>query len=364
MKAASASIIFTPKTPVFMNGYEKRQCLSTGIHQDLKASILLVEDSEKTAIISFDLCGIDQDLIQRIASFSNYRPDQLFVCATHTHASINEFPLLLSFGQLAIREPDEAIRNQLAKEIADALKQAESDLEEVVLYSKVTQAVGLYANRNDPDGPVDRFLNTLLFQTQDGRNKGCIVHLNTHPTILDFNNTLLSPDFIGTMRDLMEAQLDCPLTVVNGACADVSTRFTRHESSIAECERVGKELYMKINDLTGTKKMPSKSVMHTMIYQAKTCRYMPTLAMNLSILELGDLLLFGFPGEISVRFSREIKQIFDEQRVLICGYTNDYLGYFIDINDPKDTYEAKICTLIPEESIDFVNWVKSTLTFL
>lgn len=162
MKAASASIIFTPKTPVFMNGYEKRQCLSTGIHQDLKASILLLEDSEKIAVISFDLCGIDQDLIQRIARFSNYRMDQLFVCATHTHASINEFPLLLSFGQLAIREPDEAIRNQLAQQIAETLKQAESDLEEVVLYSKVTQAVGLYANRNDPDGPVDRFFEHLV----------------------------------------------------------------------------------------------------------------------------------------------------------------------------------------------------------
>lgn len=364
MKAASASIIFTPKTPVFMNGYEKRQCLSTGIHQDLKASILLLEDSEKIAVISFDLCGIDQDLIQRIASFSGYLPNQLFVCATHTHASINEFPLLLSFGQLSMRSPNEDIRNQLAKEIADALKQAESDLEEVLLYSKVTQAVGLFANRNDPDGPVDRFLNTITFQTQDNRYKGCIVHMNTHPTILDYNNTLLSPDFIGTTRDLMEVQLNCPVVFINGACADVSTRFTRHESSIAECERIGRELYKKISDLNGSKKISSESVLHTLIYPAKTCRYMPQLEMNLSILELGDLLLFGFPGEISVRFSREIKQIFDEQRVLICGYTNDYLGYFIDINDPKDTYEAKICTLMPEERLDFVNWLKATLTFL
>lgn len=364
MKAASASLIFTPEIPVFMNGYEKRQSLSTGVHQDLKASILLLEDVERSVIISFDLCGIDQDLIERIAHFSGYRPEQLFVCATHTHASINEFPLLLSFGQLAIREPDEVIRNQLAKKIADALKHAESALEEVVLYSKITQAVGLFANRNDPDGPVDRFLNTLFFQTQDGINKGCIVHINVHPTVLDYHNTLLSPDFIGTMRCLMEAQLNCPLIVINGACADVSTRFTRHDSSVEECERIGQELYKKISDLNGLKKMSGGASLHTMIYPTKTCRYMPELEMNLSILELGDLYLFGFPGEISVRFSREIKQLFDEQRVLICGYTNDYLGYFIDNKDPKDTYEANICTLMPEESIDFVDWLKSTLTFL
>lgn len=364
MKAASASLIFTPEIAVFMNGYDKRRTLSTGVHQDLKASILLLEDVERTVIISFDLCGIDQDMIERIACNSGYRPNQLFVCATHTHASINEFPLLLSFGQLSMRSPDEEIRNKLAKEIAYAIKQAEEDLEEVVLYSKVTQAVGLFANRNDSEGPVDRFLNTLYFQTQNGRYKGCIVHLNTHPTILDYHNTLLSPDFIGTMRCLMETQLNCPLTVINGACADVSTRFTRRESSIEECERVGQELYKKISDLNGSKKISGKVELHTMVYHAKTCRYMPELEMKLSILVLGDLLLFGFPGEISVRFSREIRQIFDEQRVLICGYTNDYLGYFIDTKDPKDTYEANICTLMPEESIDFVDWLKSTLTFL
>lgn len=364
MKAASASLIFTPEIPVFMNGYEKRRTLSTGVHQDLKASILLLEDVERSVIISFDLCGIDQDLIERIAHFSGYQPEQLFVCATHTHASINEFPLLLSFGQLTIREPDETIRNQLAQQIADVLKQTEADLEEVVIYSKVTQAVGLFANRNDCEGPVDRFLNTIIFQTQDGKNKGCIVHMNTHPTILDYHNTLLSPDFIGTMRCLVETQLNCPLTVINGACADVSTRFTRRESSIAECERVGHELYKKISDMNGLKKISGRVKLHMMIYHAKTCRYMPELEMKLSILELGDLLLFGFPGEISVRFSREIKQLFDEQRVLICGYTNDYLGYFIDNKDPKDTYEANICTLMPEESIDFVDWLKSTLTFL
>lgn len=364
MKAASASLIFTPEIPVFMNGYDKRRSLSTGVHQDLKVSILLLEDIDKTVIISFDLCGIDQDMIERIAHFSNYRPEQLFVCATHTHASINEFPLLLSFGKLAMRKPDEAMRNHLAQQIADVLKQTEADLEEVTLHSKVTQAVGLFANRNDFDGPVDRFLNTLLFQTHDGRIKGCIVHLNVHPTILNSNNTLLSPDFIGTMRDLMEAQLNCPLIVINGACADVSTRFTRRESSIAECERVGQELYKKISDLNGSKKLSGGVALHTMVYRAKTCRYMPELNMHLSILELGDMLLFGFPGEISVRFSREIKQIFDEQRILVCGYTNDYLGYFIDINDPKDTYEANICTLLPEESVDFVVWLKSTLTFL
>ena len=86
--------------------------------------------------------------------------------------------------------------------------------------------------------------------------------------------------------------------------------------------------------------------------------------MDLSIRELGELVLFGFPGEISVRFSREIKQLFGERRVLVCGYTNDYLGYFIDKEDARDTYEAKICTLQPEESTTFIEWLKTTLTFL
>ena len=115
MRAASVSFCFTPDNAVYLNGYEKRRCLSEGVHQDLMATVLLLEDVEKTAIISFDLCGIDQDLIQRIAGFSNFSVDQLFVCATHTHASLNEFPLYLSFGQLAMRSPDENIRSEIGR---------------------------------------------------------------------------------------------------------------------------------------------------------------------------------------------------------------------------------------------------------
>ena len=364
MRAASVSFCFTPDNAVYLNGYEKRRCLSEGVHQDLMATVLLLEDVEKTAIISFDLCGIDQDLIQRIAGFSNFSVDQLFVCATHTHASLNEFPLYLSFGQLAMRSPNENIRSELARQTAKALLEAEGELEEVIPYSKVAQAAGLYANRNDPSGLVDRFLNLLLFQTHDGRNKGCILHFNAHPTVLDYHNTLISPDFIGTTRNLMTAQFHCPITMINGACADVSTRFTRRDASIAECERIGTELYHRISDCTDLKKLdPTLSLKHR-IYQAATCVYLPELKMDLSILELGELVLFGFPGEISVRFSREIKQRFDERRVLVCGYTNDYLGYFIDKEDARDTYEAKICTLQPEESTTFIEWLKATLTFL
>ena len=71
----------------------------------------------------------------------------------------------------------------------------------------------------------------------------------------------------------MTAQFHCPITMINGACADVSTRFTRRDASIAECERIGTELYHRISDCTDLKKLdPALSLKHR-IYQAATCVY-------------------------------------------------------------------------------------------
>ena len=47
MRAASVSFCFTPDNAVYLNGYEKRRCLSKGVHQDLMATVLLLEDVEK-----------------------------------------------------------------------------------------------------------------------------------------------------------------------------------------------------------------------------------------------------------------------------------------------------------------------------
>ncbi len=364
MRAASASFDFTPTQPVYLNGYAKRHELSTGIHQPLIGSVLVIEDEQLYVLISFDLCGIDPDLTRRIAHHSGLNENQLFISATHTHASLNEFPLTLSFGAFALNQPNETIREAIAKQAADAIHEATQHLEAVRLYSKISQASGLYANRNDPQGPLDRFVHVLLFQTADEKNKGCIVHLNCHPTVLNHENTLISPDFVGTTRTLLEKELGCSVNMLNGACADVSTRFTRQASTTSECERIGQLLYERCHDLCGMIKLDPEVSLKHFTYPTQTCRYLPSLSLPISLLHLGNLVLLGFPGEITVTYAREIKECFGEQRVLVCGYTNDYLGYFICDHDRKDTYEAKVCTLKPEESSRVISWLQETLTNL
>ena len=100
MRAASVSFCFTPDNAVYLNGYEKRRCLSEGVHQDLMATVLLLEDVEKTAIISFDLCGIDQDLIQAHAIavqlfLINFRQGYLEILSLFLNLRLNEvhYPL-------------------------------------------------------------------------------------------------------------------------------------------------------------------------------------------------------------------------------------------------------------------------------
>ena len=57
-----------------------------------------------------------------------------------------------------------------------------------------------------------------------------------HPTVLNGENLMLSADFPGALESCFaDAEM---VAFVNGSCGDMSTRFTRRESSFAEMERM------------------------------------------------------------------------------------------------------------------------------
>lgn len=99
------------------------------------------------------------------------------------------------------------------------------------------QGVGL--NRRLPALPIDENLQVLIFDLDSGK-KVIIYNYQCHPTIMNQENCVITADFPGQSAALLESQKDVACAAYyNGACGDISTRFTRRESSISEVIRIG-----------------------------------------------------------------------------------------------------------------------------
>ena len=92
LRAGLSKIDITPEHPVKMGGYERRKDLSQGVHDPLGARALVIEnEGRRVALVSLDNLGFYNDtaepLRQAILDACRLKPEELFLCAIHTHSA-------------------------------------------------------------------------------------------------------------------------------------------------------------------------------------------------------------------------------------------------------------------------------------
>ena len=73
---------------------------------------------------------------------------------------------------------------------------------------------------NDWDFPV----HVVRIRSIDGRELGSLVTYPCHPTTLAWENTLISPDYIGAMRETIESGTAAPCQFLLAPCGDIGPR--------------------------------------------------------------------------------------------------------------------------------------------
>jgi len=58
-----------------------------------------------------------------------------------------------------------------------------------------------------------------------GRLRATLVNYACHPTTLAWDNSLISPDYVGAMREVVEAATTGPCVFAQGASGDVGPRY-------------------------------------------------------------------------------------------------------------------------------------------
>jgi len=236
-QAGAAEVVVTPPVGIQLEGYGGRTAGSTGIHDELYAHALVLDDgTTRVGIVSVDTLGTDRHLVKRIRNDVSERtkisPDNLLVLATHTHGGPR--------GLIAARpSADPTLIETTARQIVGAVAVAESRLQPARLTLGTGQVVGVSQNRRHPDGPVDPTLHAIRVEGTDGTPIAALIRFTCHPTVMNFDNLKITADYPGAVYRVVKGVLGSSTTVLfaNGACGDINP--ARFAAIFREVNRIG-----------------------------------------------------------------------------------------------------------------------------
>lgn len=244
MRIGFAKMEITPPLGTELGGYAGyRPC--SGVHDPLYCkAVVLEQDGVRYGLIALDLMCADESLHQKIAEAVadlGLSKERLIVCAIHSHAA----PAGLVPGKGALAKVNSTITPRNA-EFADYIRQvidaaavccgrAAAGLERFEVRTARGAAPAIGSERHTGKAPMGE-LTVVQVKTESGKNL-VIYNFPCHPTVTNAANLQVSTDFVAGI----EAQLGADMAIfLNGAAGDISTRYTRRESSFTECERMGK----------------------------------------------------------------------------------------------------------------------------
>ena len=214
---------------------------ATGVHRPLLGSVMALGpvDGIAPALIRvhLDMVGLAQGehetLTQRLCDAANVEPEQVAVIYSHTHSGgvFRRDRMAMPGGELIASHLE-----RVGISLAEACRQAVAAMQPAT----IAYAVGhcdLAANRDywdearhgyvcglNPDAAAD---DTVLVGRVTDANGGTIailVNYACHPTTLAWENTLISPDYVGALREVVERETGAPCIFALGACGDLGPR--------------------------------------------------------------------------------------------------------------------------------------------
>lgn len=234
---------------------------ATGIHRPLRATVLSfaprsaeVSIQQTQIVIAIDHCILGQRelkaILDAVTSRTGLTEDQIVVVCSHTHAAglLSLDRVELPGGELI---PD--YLSSLAQTVGQLAEESLGNLQP----ANVTYGTGscrLAANRDywddesqqfvcgyNSETPADDTLMVARVESEQRNPIATLVNYACHPTTLAWDNTLISPDFPGALRELVEAETEVPCVFLQGASGELGPRegFVG-DVGVADCN--GREL--------------------------------------------------------------------------------------------------------------------------
>jgi hypothetical protein len=259
LRCGLARVEITPPVGVYhpMWGAARHQ-RATGVHRPLFADVLALAPLAGGAPlvrIQMDHVGMEEEqqstLIGHICTALDLSAENILTTFSHTHASGNfaRNRVHLPGGELI--EPYVA---ELFERVTLCAQHAVANLQEAVITygsGRCNMAAnrdywddgnGIYACGYNPDAAwSDDTVLVARISDRAGALLGTVVNYACHPTTLAWENTLISPDYIGAMREVVEKATGAPCVFALGPCGELGPR-QGHQGDTAVADANGRQL--------------------------------------------------------------------------------------------------------------------------
>ena len=191
LKIGLGETVITPQKNVQMSGFARSQ-VSTGVHDDLHARSLVIEDEDGTSVvmITLSLSGIGRDYVEKIRLLIHEQTDipenNILISANHTHAGP-------SVGNAGKEYQDFLIERSVASAVEAWHNRvpARIGIGSTVVYELGRNRRRLLYGGLHPDPEV----GIIKIEDTKGNLLGVAYNYGCHPSTLDWRNSLFSEDW-------------------------------------------------------------------------------------------------------------------------------------------------------------------------
>ncbi len=256
LSAGIARVEITPPVGFPMGGYAARQGASTGIHEPLFATVLLLKaEGGSVAIVSCDLRSFPSE---RIVNLVRQRKlaDHVLIAVTHNHSGP------MTWEDKSWPKPDRSWFAETEDKILNAIEEASKKLfaariaagfgeiylghnrRKVAADGKVTM---FWRNADQlPTSPIDPTVGVIRVDDETGKPRVVLVNYACHAVVLGPDNRQISADYPGYLRQRIEQALPGALCLfVQGGAGDINPYHDKQpvaENGFGEAEKTGNAL--------------------------------------------------------------------------------------------------------------------------
>jgi neutral ceramidase len=397
VEAGVSRVTITPPVGMYLIGFSGRHGGSRGVRDDLYATALAVSDGcAEAVVVSCDVLMNHPDLVGRVRHDASERTgvpgENVMFCATHTHS-----------GPVTHTCPDSppmyrAYVDNLAFQLAGLIEMAHERLApatfgfnrgeaHIGINRRLTRPDGTTVIAANPEGPVDPEVGVLRVDTADGQPLAVVVNYACHAVVLGAGSNVISSDWPGAMRCVVEQVTGATCLFVQGAGADINPWPGEPTDREDVLERLGTEVGGEaIAVWAGIDPQPAHKVatrrerlLVPLLRSSQGADELPALvemagagdgltrdelqarlrestpwtaeivgegdarraAVELQAIRIGDVAVVSAAGEIFVKTGLAVKRRSATPDTMFAAYTNGSVGYFPLPEDyPRGGYEV------------------------
>ncbi|MGH0544676.1 neutral/alkaline non-lysosomal ceramidase N-terminal domain-containing protein [Bacillus cereus] len=369
-KIGVCKVDITPPVGIDFVGYHRETGINN-IEECMYGTVFVFEkDETKTVFISIDNIGMlveDTNMIrEQIARELHIPFERITVVYTHTHSgpeTVGDHPLVKSYKTI------------LVNNVVHGAVTANNNLSPCEIgWSVTTGDIGVNRRERTSDGRakmgtniegvVDKRIGMLAIRNAETKElSGIIVFCTAHPNVLKGDSDVLSADYPGMTREILEKIVNCPVIIVQGAAGNVNAKYrgsgdaltqmaytlSGHVltmlpivtySPIVSLRTVSSTMQMKLKDISEMNEIRSMAQLAEKQWDVNTDEWLAiilekykqgmrqlSIDLEIQLFQMNDGIFSGIPMEPFSETALEMKESLQNELAFFGGYTNGYIGY-------------------------------------